>query len=527
MAHGEDGEDRGTSDPVVRRLARAGAGTAAWTLVNAATRRSAAQTVEALRVEAIAGRLAQRYRRLGLAQRAGHLFEVMHELSFNLDAIAKGSAVRAATTEWAPGGSQSAAADLHLVEGGRLLASAQAKLMSDSTVGARSVVDGRYQGMQRLVPGDQLEAVHRILDKRLTLNPDGLGFEEYTDAEAHVTATLHVEDVTVRPGLRGRTGARTGAGSVRSTPVSSPEAHEAAIDPARWADRQVRRSAARQVGTAAATAAVTGAALAGVVEAARQAARVRAGQTTAASAAATAAGAAALQAVRSASVAGLGEAVSVAIAAGRLPATLGRGSTPAVIAGAVAEIAANAVAFGRGEIGTGTLAERCCETALRVTLVGALAALVPTTLGGPVVAGLVGGLVGQATAVLISQGLRTALAALRGERVPGPTLDTDDLDRRLAVLEDEAAAAVATAVLLGATTRELGEESDAYVGVGVSPLLDDALDAVTGADLDEASERVTEISRCFDGKPLFITVDEFDAWMADPRTTLSLDPNRA
>ncbi|MCX5391529.1 hypothetical protein [Streptomyces sp. NBC_00094] len=57
-------------------------------------------------------RLARRYVDIGNAQRAGHLFEVQHALSFNQNAIRAGASVRAVVTEWAEGGSQTAPAAL-------------------------------------------------------------------------------------------------------------------------------------------------------------------------------------------------------------------------------------------------------------------------------------------------------------------------------------------------------------------------------------------------------------------------------
>ncbi|NIZ91385.1 hypothetical protein [Kineococcus rubinsiae] len=484
--------------------------------MNAATQRAAAQTAEALRIEKIAQQVARRYQNVGVPQRAGHLFEVMHELSFNLDAIAKGSKIRAATTEWVAGGSQSAAADLHLSEGGRLLAAAQAKLMSDDMTAARSIVNGRYEGMQRLIPGDQLEAVKRILTKRLSLNPEGLRFTDYADAEAHVTATLHAEDAGLRRGFRVR------GGDVSSAPVSTTEARKGAMDATSWGKDRVHQAGVHQVKTAMTAGAVTGAALAGVVEAAKQTARVRAGETSAAAAAATAAGAAAMGAVRAASVAGLGEAISVAVAAKTLPALLGKGSTPAAMAGAVADIAGAGVAFARGEIDASELAERCCETALQTVLVGVCGALAQTAIPVPVVAGLVGGLVGQTAAILISQGLRAALSAAAPGGLPADESVDADL---LALLEDETACAIATAMLLGETERALGDARDAYVSATVGPLLDEALNAITSASPEEALKRLGEATRCFDGQPLFVTVDEFDAWMADPTTSLTMNPN--
>ncbi|WP_432563981.1 hypothetical protein [Kineococcus sp. SYSU DK003] len=504
--------------------------------MNAATARAAAQTAEALRVQKIAQQVAQRYAKLGGPQRAGHLFEVMHELSFNLDAIAKGSKIRATTTEWIAGGSQTAAADLHLLdEGGRLLAAAQAKLLAEplgtGTGTARSLVNAHYEGMQRLIAGDHLEAVKNVLDKRLTMPPEGLGYTDYADARAHVTATLHIDDPSLRSGFFRR------GSQVSSTPVSFDDARTAGTDAAGWGKNQVHHAGVHQVKTAMAAGAVTGAALAGVVEAAKQAARVRAGETSAAAAAATAAGAAAMGAVRPALVAGLGEAISVAVAAKTLPAVLGKGSTPAAMAGAVADIAEAGIAFARGSIDAAELAERCCETALQTVLVGACGALAHTAIPVPIVAGLVGGLVGQAAATLISQGLRAAVGTVRAELTASENRDGDSdvhdvqdgvkdgLEERFAVLEDETASAIATAILLGEAERELGAERNAYVSATVGPLLDDALIAVTSAEPDEVLKRLAEVARCFNGQPLFVTVQEFDAWMADATTSLTLDPN--
>ena len=139
----------------------------------------------------------------------------------------------------------------------------------------------------------------------------------------------------------------------------------------------------------------------------------------------------------------------------------------------------------------------------------------------PVVGGLVGAVVGQTAATLISRGLRAASAAARAELAAGQDIDAE----LLAALEDETASAIATAILLGEAERALGEERNAYVSATVGPLLDDALIAVTSAGPDEVLKRLAEVARCFNGQPLFVTVDEFDAWMADPTTSLMLNPN--
>ncbi|WP_432489375.1 hypothetical protein [Kineococcus sp. SYSU DK018] len=480
--------------------------------MNASTRRRAAQTAEALRIREITQQVGQRYRNVGLPQRAGHLFEVMHEATFNHDAIAKGSRIRASTTEWTAGGSQSAPADLHLRdegyagEGARLLAAAQAKLMGRTSTTASSIAHERYDGMQRLIAGDKLAAVEDLLDRRLTLNPEGIKYNDYADARAHVTDSLH-------------------AHGVRSRPVSTEQAHRAARTPSRWGDKHAASVAAHEIGAAMAVGAATGATFAALLEVAGQVARLRAGETSAAAAAATAAGAAALGAVRSASTAGLAKTIGVAAQAGALPSPLGQGATPSTMAGAVVDITAAGLAFARGDIDSGELAARCCGSALRATLVGVCGGLGQTVIPVPVVGGLAGGLVGQAAATLISQGLRAALTAARAELSNDEDLAADIDEERIAVLEDETATAIATAMLLADAERALGEERNAYVTATISPLLDDALIAVTNAGPDEALKRLSEVARCFTGQPLFVTVEEFDAWMADPSTSLTMDPN--
>ncbi|GAB7192135.1 hypothetical protein NUM3379_28440 [Kineococcus sp. NUM-3379] len=365
---------------------------ATWALVNASTRKLADQTAEALRIREIAQQIAARHRNTGLPQRAGHLFEVMHEASFNRNAIKKGSALRAPTTEWAAGGSQNAAADLHILDGQRLLAAAQAKLMGRATTTARSIANDRYDGMQRLIAVDQLKTVEDLLDRRLTLNPEEINYADYADARAHVTDTLH-------------------AGIVSSRPVTTTRAHKAA----------------------------------------------------------------ARGAVRSGSIAGLGKSIGIAAKAGTLPAALGRGSSPAAMAEAVIDITEAGIAFARGDLDSGDLAARCCQAALR-----------------------------------------TAITAARADHLD---------EERIEALEDEAATALATALLLAEAEHALGEQRNAHVTTTVSPLLDDALIAATTASPEEALKRLTEVARCFSGQPLFVTVDEFDAWMADPMTTLTMNPN--
>ncbi|MCQ1576497.1 hypothetical protein [Streptomyces parvus] len=236
---------------------------AAWTVADAATRRLAEATVETLRTRKTVERLVYRYVNIGNAQRAGHLFEVQHALSFNQNAIRAGASVRAVVTEWAEGGSQTAPADVWLVDRGRLVGRAQAKLMDSVPKTAHQVAQPHYEGMARLVAGDRVAAVDSLLERRLTMSPEGVRFAEYADAHAHL-------------------GDRLTYGNVTSDPIDLADAHRSALDPMRWARGETVRAAGREAAAAAGTAAAVGGLVAGAVSAAGQLARVRAGETSAA-----------------------------------------------------------------------------------------------------------------------------------------------------------------------------------------------------------------------------------------------------
>ncbi|WP_456598798.1 hypothetical protein [Blastococcus sp. SYSU DS0616] len=453
--------------------------------------------METLRTREIVVDLAARYVNVGTAQRAGHLFEVMHASSFNRNAIAQGASIRAAVTEWMSGGSRTAAADVLLLDRGHQVAEAQAKLVEGTAKLANGVARGSYDGMQRLVAEDKLQAVSDLIDRRLKMDPDGLRYADYQDARAHLTDQLH-------------------AGSVHSQPLASDAVHRAAEHPVGWADAQVAGAVGHQLLTAAGIGAAGGAAVAGVLSAAQSVAQVRAGETSAARAAATAAAAAARGAVRGGTVAALGEAVRVAAQADLLPDALGGGTLPLALARAVYGVAEAGVAFARGDIDSGQFAARSCESTLTVGLVWACGSAGQTVIPVPVVGALVGGLVGQFSATVIVQGTQFALAAARERGLA---------EERIAVLEAETAAAVFTASALGDAVEALGAERNAFVTTTVLPQVAGALESLAVAGTDDALRQLTAVTRQFAGKPVFGTMAEFDAWMRDPLATLTLDPN--
>ncbi|MFG2875234.1 hypothetical protein ACGFYU_09535 [Streptomyces sp. NPDC048337] len=474
-----------------------GADAAAWALADRASRRLAVATLETLRVRETAAALATRYANDGNAQRAGHLFEVMHALSFNLSAISKGSSVRAVVTDWAPDGSQTAPADLHLVDRGGLVGQAQAKLFQSDSATAHQVARPHYDGMTRLVASDRLRAVEDLLDRRLTMSPEGLRYEEYQDARAHLNDRLE-------------------HGHVRGQGVSLDDAHRAARDPQRWANQQTLASGARQIVGAARSAALPGPITDGVIAAAREAARARAGETSASVAAFTAVGAAVRGAARSGGMAALGEGVRIAAAAGALPAVLGGGTLPGATAQAAFAVAEAGLDLALGNCSVKQFAVRASTAAVSTSLVWGCGVVGQTILPIPVVGALVGGVVGQAAAGLIVQGLQIALLAARADAAA---------EARIRLLEQEAATAVLMADALRRTTEQLGRERNAYVAHKVLPRFGRVQAALAGDQPTEALADLAALTREFGGQPLYGTQEEFDVWMLDETTSLTLNPN--
>lgn len=470
---------------------------AAWAVADAATRRLAAATVETLRTQETVRALARRYANVTNAQRAGHLFEVMHELSFNRRAILAGSPVRARVTEWMAGGSQTAAADLCLLDGGTVVGEAQAKLVDKATTTAHRISRRDYAGMTRLVAADRIAAVDDLLDRRLAMNPDGVRYADYSDARAHLSDRLDHAGVS-------------------STPVGLADVHRAARDPVGWARGQAVRAAGGEALAAGAAGAALGGLVGGVTSAATQAARVRAGETSAACAAFTASAAAARAAAGSGTLTALGSLVRSAARAGRLPAVFGGGDLPFATARAAYTVAEAGLDLARGRIDTGEFAALSCEATLTTALTWACGAVAQTVVPVPVVGALLGGLVGQAAAALVVQGLQAALVAARADGAEDAATD---------LLERELRTASVTSGLLGSATGHLDDRRVTHAAAVILPRLSRVQEELATSDPAGALPALAELTGTVGGRPVFATQAEFDRWMADEDTVLRLDPN--
>ncbi len=484
------------SRPRLLSVLPGGADAAAWAISDLATRRAAAAVVTSLDSQREVRQLAQRWAAIGIPQRAGHLFEVMHAATFNRNAVLRAATVRAHVQAWTDGGSATGKIDIMLRDG-TTVRDVQAKLIADPVRAARAVAAPDYAGMQRLVPTDRVEAINTVLDKALTRSPDGVYFADYAGARTDLTDVLHL-------------------GGIHSDPVTLDQAHKAARNPIRWANLRVARATGRQLATGAAAGAATGALFAGLTTAAAEAARARAGETSAGAAVITVTGALARNAVRSGAVGALAQAIQIAATTGVLPAALGSGTIGAALADAVTTIATAGIDYARGSIDAPELAARSASATTRTSLVWAGGLAGQTVIPVPVLGALLGGIAGQAAAVLVAQGFQLALSATRGTHT-----DPD----RLAVLEAEAITTIATAAALRALTHQLATDHNAAFTGNHLPQLA-SLTAALGSHQPSADvDDLTTLTTDFAANPSFCTVDEFDRWMADRTAPLALDPN--
>ena len=98
----------------------------------------------------------------------GNLFEYIEAAKFNADAGLKDSSLQAVVT--AAEGNPHAAADLLIKDGDSIIREVQAKSMNRVGNLADSLSDGKYEGMQKLVPDGNASQVRELAKKRSNKN---------------------------------------------------------------------------------------------------------------------------------------------------------------------------------------------------------------------------------------------------------------------------------------------------------------------------------------------------------------------
>ena len=464
-----------------------------------ATRVGRRQLALLLEQRPTAERIAARFANLGDAQRQGHVFEWMHELSFNLKAIAEDEDVRADVTTWL--GEPHAPADLRVYDAsGDVLSEVQAKVVGRAAQRLSSssgLAAEKYDGMQLLVPSDHLGGTESLIDRRLSM-PEGPLHSRYTEVRENLTDRVRVRDVA-------------------STPVSTEQLSKAASDSQAYLQSLITSRGLRDMARAGSAAAAAAGLLVGLVDIAGAFVRHGDLQTLdwpeVARRAARQAAQSGVAACLAEGLSNLGQQAAGA-GAGSWADALIDGGLDVALGRAVLDIAGIAHGVATGRLSGAEAALAAAET-LTVAAAGwACGALGQAAIPVPVVGAVVGRVVGQLSATLLVEGIRLAVTAR------DRSSDRDDAYDRL--LRQTAELQAAAALELRDVASAL---ADYEVGFRdhVLPRLERLNASLASGEPDDVLADLAGISRAYLGTPLFASLAEFDELMGDDGFTLVLD----
>jgi hypothetical protein len=446
-------------------------------------------------------KLHDRFANLGEPQQAGHYFEWQQELTFNLDAIAKAADVRAGVTEWL--GEPHAAADLRLFDpSGHVISEVQTKVVT-STAQRLSPVDGlaaeKYDSMQLVVPSDHLAPAQALLDRRLDL-PSGPLHEHYRDVQERLLD-------------------HTSYGDVSSEPITDEDLRRVVVhDPSAYVDGLAAHDHVMQLlhasGAGGLTAGVVTATATLAVSAVRSGslnglpwmeAGLHAARASARTVAVTIGGQSTSLAAQHTVAHGAASAAGHALAGGTLAFALARGSL---------DIAIAAHGFATGRLTAGQASEATARAITRGAAVWACAAVGQAIIPVPFVGALVGGVVGQVGAAMVVKGIQLAVMA-RDQKAEW------DAAYQLLIQRTGEIQAAAKAEIDQLTQQQQSNDT-AFANI-IIPLLANIADTMGSGRPDQVLDALAQMTRHYAGTPLFASMTEFDAFMVDEHTALTLD----
>lgn len=468
--------------------------------VATATRTEREQIAYLLTLPDLLWRMQERFSNKAVPVQHGHYFEWLHELSFNYNAISQADPHRLRVTEWL--GRPHDPADLELVDAtGNVVRWVQAKVIAENTKRLSSqsgLANSNYEGMDLLVPTDHRTETVDFLNRRLAM-PRGIHHDRYEDVQARLT------DVVT-------------AGDISSDPVTTGKLSEVAKDPNGYLARLTRDTQLQHLVT---SAVLTGGSQALIGIATESAchrleagtfdgfdwtdAAVRAVRTGVATAAVAAIGSGLESAAQAAVAGGTDSKFICWIAEEQLG--------PALVQASV-DVAVIVHGFA-----TGRLTAEDAAVATAESLTQAAAVWVGSTIGRklipvPVLGAMVGGIAGQFAATVIIQGVRLAVVGRDASADHDPAYD--DL---LAATEELARACDAERAEL----HRLAAEHRVAFTERVLPALDRLAVGSAAEDPDATLVDLADLIAHYAGSPLFATLDEFNAFMADSNATLVLE----
>lgn len=447
----------------------------------------------------LVSRMQERFSAKAVPVQHGHYFEWLHELSFNYNAIGQGDPHRLRITEWL--GRPRDPADLELVDASeKVVRSVQAKVIAENTKRLSSqsgLANSNYEGMDLLVPADHLTETVDFLDRRLAM-PRGIHHDRYEDVQARITDVVN-------------------AGEISSDPVTTGMLSGVAADPNGYLARLARDTQFQHL---VASAVLTGGSQALIGIATDGAChRLEAGTfhgfewtDAAVRAVRTGVATAAVAAIGS----GLESAAQVAVAGGtdsRFTSWIAEEQLAPVLVQASVDVSVIVHGFATGRLTAEEAAVAAAESMTQTAAVWVGSTIGRKLIPVPVLGAMVGGIAGQFAATVLIQGVRLAVVGRDTSADHHPAYDD--------VL-------AATEKLVGACDAERAElhrlaaEHRIAFTEHVLPTLDRLAGGSAAEDPDATLGELADLVAHYAGSPLFATLDEFNAFMADSQATLVL-----
>lgn len=445
-------------------------------------------------------RMQERFSNKDMPIQHGHYFEWLHELSYNYNAITQGGSHRLMVTEWL--GRPHDPADLEMLDApGNVVRMVQAKVIADKSKRLShqsGLANSKYDAMDLLVPSDHRTETEDFLSRRLAM-PRGIHHDRYEDVQERLT------DVVTSNGIS-------------SDPVTTGRLSEVANDPNGYLARVTRDTQIHHLVT---SAVLTGGSQALIGIATDSAChRLEAGTfdgfdwiDAAVRAVRTGVATATVAAIAS----GLESAAQAAVAEGAESAFVSwvaEEQLAAVLVQTSVDVAVIVHGFTTGRL---TAEEAAIATAESLTQTAA--AWIGSTIGRklipvPVLGAMVGGIAGQFAATVIVQGVRLAVVGR-----DATAIHDADYDNLLAATEALARACDAERSEL----HRLAAEYRVAFTDRVLPALDRLAAGSATEDLDATLADLAGLIANYAGNPIFVNLDEFNAFMADSNAALVLD----
>ena len=423
--------------------------------------------------------------------RHGNLFECIEAAKFNADAALKGLDLNAQVTA-SPSDptflkDPHSPADVVIRNGGQVVREVQAKAYRDPSSAAFAVKDGKYSGMDRLVPEDKAPRVSELLDNRAESASINAG--DYQDASENLKSELSHGDVS-------------------SSGTTYDESISAKDHPHIYSTVMEAKQLGKEVGASAGHAAVAGLLIGGGVSAIKNTLAVRNGKKDIESAIADSTKDGVRVGVKSAAIGGTGAVIRFGANKAGLE-TLAKSNIATAVAAGVINTGVTIYALAKGEIDTEIAMERMGQAGVS-TVYGMFAGSVAGVVFAGPAAAMVGTIAGY---LLANSAYQSCIAILKEARF------AEDRAKIIRSICDEAVKEMEKQ----RNSFELQVDEQLNVKRGeISKRFAEIDQSMKGDDTGAALIALSDFALMFGKHLRFQSFDDFDEHMQDSNRVLNL-----